>query len=402
MSIAGATAFIAMVYAGSPSPQAEPAGAEISPFGSWAAQENYFDRDHSDFKPALWLTKPGTLKGQWLAPGRKSVLQIDPDSSRREDEGDVFVMQAGTAKWPFESSYGGFAVFGCDIDGDQMDEVVIEDGMGRGTCVYRRRLTILKLFGDTWHRVHSDWLSGYLPNDQGDDPLAWQRRYGFVSLRSGGFDVLLRLDAPERVPMFLYAPEDYAVLQHTRYVMRYQPGVKAFRIWDETFVRPPVTGGQHSLGTNATASAGDTRKVPPRVDLPLPSFPCSFSCAPFVHPNIIQDLTTWLSDTGDQVVAINLLDAQESNRYSGDVHVRATGGSFPYVYVKKEDGEFAYRYVGTTESGIHVVETSDRGSGSGMFNSLLLLTIELDSGISVTLDDQKVLPDCQRAVKTSQ
>ena len=38
----------------------------------------------------------------------------------------------------------------------------------------------------------------------------------------------------------------------------------------------------------------------------------SFKMAPFVHPKIINDLVGSLSDSGDQVVAINLLDSQDT------------------------------------------------------------------------------------------
>ena len=47
----------------------------------------------------------------------------------------------------------------------------------------------------------------------------------------------------------------------------------------------------------------------------------SFKKAPFVHPKIIGDLVGSLSDAGDQVVAINLLDSQDSNRYFGEIFV---------------------------------------------------------------------------------
>ena len=47
----------------------------------------------------------------------------------------------------------------------------------------------------------------------------------------------------------------------------------------------------------------------------------SFKKAPFVHPKIVGDLVGNLADAGDQVVAINLLTSQDSNRYFGDVFV---------------------------------------------------------------------------------
>ncbi len=107
----------------------------------------------------------------------------------------------------------------------------------------------------------------------------------------------------------------------------------------------------------------------------------SFVRPPFIHPKIIQDLSTWLSDRGDQVVAINLSDAQGSNRYFGDVGVNATDGQCPFVYTEKESQRFSYQYIGMTQSGVHVLYTSDRGDGSGVFTQLMLLAIEFDYGI---------------------
>lgn len=253
VAVTSLTAVISLPHVRAQDPQAKPSHAEISAFGSSAAQEDYFDCDHSDFRPSHWLTEPGTLKGQWLAPGQESVLQIRPDPSRKEDEGDVFVMQAGTVKWPFESSYGSFAVFGCDVDGDRIDEVVIEDGWGRGTCVYQRRLTILKLLDGRWQSILREWLSAYLPDEQPTD-ITWQRRYRFYFVRPNKFDVVLHLVPPVRVPLSMAASEDYAPLQHPRCVLRYSPEVKAFRIWDETFVRPPGPCQQPGAGIQASAT----------------------------------------------------------------------------------------------------------------------------------------------------
>ena len=107
----------------------------------------------------------------------------------------------------------------------------------------------------------------------------------------------------------------------------------------------------------------------------------SFVRAPFIHPKIIQDLSTWLSDRGDQVVAINLGDAQGSNRYFGTVGVNAADGQCPIVYTERDGQRFGYRYIGMTNSGVHVLYTSTRGSGSGAFTQLMLLAIEFDYGI---------------------
>ena len=112
-------------------------------------------------------------------------------------------------------------------------------------------------------------------------------------------------------------------------------------------------------------------------------WPYSFVEAPFVHPRIVEDLRTWLSDVGDQVVAINLLDAQGSNRYSGSIDVNEIDERCPYVHWERagENGEFGYQYVGMTESRVHVLYTSWWGGGSGVFKRLMLLAITSDTGI---------------------
>ena len=115
--------------------------------------------------------------------------------------------------------------------------------------------------------------------------------------------------------------------------------------------------------------------------VPIVEYAYSFVRAPFIHPKIIQDLSTWLSDRGDQVVAINLSDSQASNRYFGDVGVNHTAGQCPFVYTEEKSQRFGYQYIGMIESGVHVLYTSDWGGGSGVFKQLILLTLEFDYGI---------------------
>jgi len=104
----------------------------------------------------------------------------------------------------------------------------------------------------------------------------------------------------------------------------------------------------------------------------------SFTKEPFIHPKIIKDLSTYLSDSGDQVVGINLKDSQNSNRYYGEIHTRELEGGGTSVYwdesgvmaIERSDGEivtfktregFEYTYVGKTDSGIHVLVVTDWG-----------------------------------------
>lgn len=122
----------------------------------------------------------------------------------------------------------------------------------------------------------------------------------------------------------------------------------------------------------------------------------SFCHPPYIHPKIIQDLTTWLSDSGDQVVAVNLLESQSSNRYFGEVRVRKAPGKFPFVYVKERKEEFGYRYVGTTTSGIHVLYTSYSGGGTGVFTCLMLVTFERDKGITTDWKELRIRPGRKR------
>ena len=128
----------------------------------------------------------------------------------------------------------------------------------------------------------------------------------------------------------------------------------------------------------------------------------SFKTAPFVHPKIVNDLVGTLSDSGDQVVAINLLDSQDSNRYFGEVAVAPqldpATPSWPWVYsVNGEENDdktlgelwgrpwYAYRYLGSTQSGLDVVHARYSGGGSGIFNRVVFTRTEVDRGADYPL-----------------
>ena len=128
----------------------------------------------------------------------------------------------------------------------------------------------------------------------------------------------------------------------------------------------------------------------------------SFKKAPFVHPKIVDDLIGNLSDTGDQVVAINLLDSQNSNRYFGEIFVAPQTNpqvpSWPWVCSlscePNKDGELgdfwgqefaAYRYLGSTQSGLDVLHAKYSGGGSGVFNRVVFVRTEADYGVEYPL-----------------
>jgi hypothetical protein len=144
------------------------------------------------------------------------------------------------------------------------------------------------------------------------------------------------------------------------------------------------------------APACSAPAAPERLGVPRENFPYSFTRAPYIHPGIIQELTTDPSDQGDQVVAINLLDAQGSNRYFGGVDVRESDGEHPLVCASNGEDDFCYRYVGTTASGLHVLFTALRGGGSGVFTGLLFVSIENDKGLTSDSDEHALRPDRDR------
>jgi uncharacterized protein len=119
----------------------------------------------------------------------------------------------------------------------------------------------------------------------------------------------------------------------------------------------------------------------------------SFDKPPYINPRIIEALATWDGDHGDQVVAINLADAQMSRRFAGETLVEfGTGpgtGRTPGVYfvvkngkTHKDETEFSYKYVGQTASGVHVLRTQSFHEGSGILEELLFVTIEPDLALS--------------------
>lgn len=113
----------------------------------------------------------------------------------------------------------------------------------------------------------------------------------------------------------------------------------------------------------------------------LESSKYSFIGSEFINPRILEDLVGWLSDTGDQVVSINIADSNRSNRYFGDVSHEQAKIGFPRVTSSYNEGWFSYQYLGQSFSGVHLVQTWSNGGGSGIFCNIVLVTLSLDSAL---------------------
>ena len=106
----------------------------------------------------------------------------------------------------------------------------------------------------------------------------------------------------------------------------------------------------------------------------------SFNNPEFINPQILDDLSGWLSDTGDQIVSVNISKSNHSNRYHGDITVEETD-SYPVVTSSADEGWVSYKYIGRSFSGVHIVQTWSNGGGSGVFTYILLVTLSSDSSL---------------------
>ena len=115
-----------------------------------------------------------------------------------------------------------------------------------------------------------------------------------------------------------------------------------------------------------------------------------------LHPLIVQEFITWLSDSGDQIISINLRDTFSSNRYCCDdsFSVKLTEkrivvrtdftkdyGTHNDDYISQEDCgagscTFTYAHLGTTDNGAMVIQVWESGGGSGLFSTLLFTKVK--------------------------
>jgi hypothetical protein len=118
-----------------------------------------------------------------------------------------------------------------------------------------------------------------------------------------------------------------------------------------------------------------------------PAGATSLTHEPYVHPRLVEELVTWVSDHDDLIVGIDLDGAQGSNRFccdeaDGTSYLRVTEnsyGSHDYHY-------FGYHVIGRTDSGVYAVSTRSHDGGSASWHELLFLVIVNEPGLAIDYD----------------
>ena len=112
----------------------------------------------------------------------------------------------------------------------------------------------------------------------------------------------------------------------------------------------------------------------------------SFVQKEFIHPLIVRELLGWLSDPTETIVAVDLKSANRSNRFWGEFIVTPRDGRVWVEWTGTEGESFSYAHIATSQSGVQIVECSDRGGGTGIFQSIGLFSLECDQALGETLE----------------
>lgn len=115
----------------------------------------------------------------------------------------------------------------------------------------------------------------------------------------------------------------------------------------------------------------------------LPFNGYSFNKERWINPLIVDDLCGWLSDSGDQVVAIDINGANRSNRYFYDEISIDKEVSPPRVTVRHKTESFTYQYLGRSFTGVHMLRTWACGGGSGIFCNIVFVTLTNDISVNI-------------------
>ncbi|MEC9372420.1 MAG: hypothetical protein VYC34_01190 [Planctomycetota bacterium] len=181
----------------------------------------FLDVDRSDVVPTSVLSDVGRIEAPLRTAGAMDLIEITPsmqhedfemrteltDSSRRDDyfrfsveyaNGDVETIG------DFPCSYGLLRLFTHDFDGDGVHEIVLQRGVGRGTCATTYFLEVLapSRVSEGWRTdlrleiAACGWTES--PREVG---VPWQREFCFERDPASGRSTLV-IDSPPRPALF--------------------------------------------------------------------------------------------------------------------------------------------------------------------------------------------------------
>jgi len=100
-----------------------------------------------------------------------------------------------------------------------------------------------------------------------------------------------------------------------------------------------------------------------------------------VHPRLVEKFQTFLSDSGPPaVITVDLLAATVNGNEYYDPDVKVQDSVVSVEHKDQEGSSFAYKWLGTVQPGLHVVETFYSGGGTGVFMDLYFFRIYRATG----------------------
>ena len=144
-----------------------------------------------------------------------------------------------------------------------------------------------------------------------------------------------------------------------------------------------------------------------------PDSPYSFNGPSFIPPALVRELIGWISDSGQEIVAVDIDRAIGSNRFDFP-QVSKTRIHDDKQWVdwsrwrdsgqSKERESFGYRHVGTSPSGIEMLLCYECTGGTAYFYSVVLLCFEDDSTLDISISGseregyRRIVSTCKRTL----
>ena len=100
-----------------------------------------------------------------------------------------------------------------------------------------------------------------------------------------------------------------------------------------------------------------------------------------IHPGLIQEFSSWISDSGEPTtISVDVAANHRNEYFEDDMKIRDNG-----VIVLQKEGEqeyFYYKWLGRLNNGLHVLSVGEGGGGSGVFQDLFFVRFDIGNGFT--------------------